>query len=58
MDKLMAMMKKNAMFYKATELGFEMFFKMIFYDLKVYEWVMSSRMAWKWMETWAKENRM
>jgi hypothetical protein len=54
MDLFLKMLHKNKGFYKATELGCDIFFKMIFYDLRVHEWVMTNRLSWKWLDIWAK----
>jgi len=51
------MMERNSIYYKATEMGFETFFKLAYYDNKVFDWIITNKPTWRWMDRWSKENR-
>ena len=38
-------------------MAFETFFKLAYHDNKVFDWIITNKPSWRWMDRWAKENR-
>lgn len=46
-------LKNNSMYYKATEMSLEVFFKIICYNSSAREWAQNNLDSWSWMVQWS-----